>query len=60
MKTLNIDTCEDCCHHIFDDNEIPERWGKHWCTHAERECDSNKISAFCRLPDTKENKEEIK
>ena len=55
MKTVNIDRCPQCRFYIFDDNEIVERWGLHWCLKEDRECLEQTIPKWCPLEDAPED-----
>ena len=55
MKTVNIDRCPQCRFYIFDDNEIVERWGLHWCLKEDRECLEQTIPKWCSLEDAPED-----
>lgn len=55
-KTITIETCWECPHHVFDDQECVERWGKSWCRKMQREVPyaENIIPKKCPLPDAKD------
>lgn len=46
--------CVDCPACVFDDNEIPERWGEYWCRRLDEKVDPEKITGSCPLPTIQE------
>jgi len=55
-KVLVIDTCAQCHHHIFDDGNVIERYGKFWCTVLDFEVqEAGYIPDACPLPENTTN-----
>lgn len=50
-KIIQIFACEQCPFHIFDDNNVEERYGKSWCNKIDKEVPENSISTECPLSD---------
>lgn len=56
IKLVQISSCAECPHHIFDDkdNNAQERWGKSWCTHPDMDVELPELRLFipdeCPLP----------
>jgi len=48
-RLLVIDKCEDCPHHVHDDNDVPERYGKSWCRMLDVEVVALEIHDPCIL-----------
>ena len=53
-RVITLSKCEHCPHYNFDDQEKPERWGKHWCDHPKGNLqlhnDGGELPPSCPLP----------